>query len=141
MKNDYSKIENLIFDLDNTIILDKDEDIETYKEALENLGYNSEDYYKIYSAIDETEELLTEDDVYFTKEKTLNYINKKLNRNYTIELLDELSNSVGKYWIKNILLDQKIVEYLYKKYNLYVYTNFFEKGQYERLQNIGYDKP
>ncbi len=140
MKNDYSKIENLIFDLDNTIILDKDEDIETYKEALENLGYNSEDYYKIYSAIDETEELLTEDDVYFTKEKTLNYINKKLNRNYTIELLDELSNSVGKYWIKNILLDQKIVEYLYKKYNLYVYTNFFEKGQYERLQNIGYDK-
>ena len=88
--------------------MDKDEDIETYKEALENLGYNSEDYYKIYSAIDETEELLTEDDVYFTKEKTLNYINKKLNRNYTIELLDELSNSVGKYWIKNILLDCRI---------------------------------
>jgi len=39
----------LNMDLDNTIILDKDEDIETYKEALENLGYNSEDYYKIYS--------------------------------------------------------------------------------------------
>lgn len=140
MKPDYSKVKNLIFDLDNTIILDTDEDVECYKEALENLGYDPDDYYKIFVAIDETEALLTEDDIYFTHEKILNYINKKLNKNYKMNLIDELSDSVGKKWTKIVLLDEEIVKYLSEKYNLYVYTNFLEKSQMQRLQTIGYDK-
>lgn len=140
MKIDYSKIKNLIFDLDNTIILDVDEDIEIYKDVLKNLGYDEKYYYEIFVAIDEVENLLTEDDIYFSKEKILNYINKKLNQNYTMELIDGLSDAVGKYWIKNILLDEEIIKYLAGKYNLYVYTNFFEKGQKERLKNIDYYK-
>lgn len=133
-------MKNLIFDLDNTIILDKEEDIEDYKEALVTLGYSPDDYYKIYEAIDETEELLSEDDIYFVPEKALNYINEKLDKNYTMELIDALSDIVGKNWIKRILLDEEIVKYLAEKYNLYVYTNFFKKAQLQRLQTIGYDK-
>lgn len=133
-------MKNLIFDLDNTIILDKEEDIEDYKEALENIGYAPDDYYKIYEAIDETEELLTEEDIYFKREKLLNYINQKLNRNYTMELIESLSDVVGRKWTKTILLDEEIVKYLAGKYNLYVYTNFLEKPQMQRLQTIGYDK-
>ncbi len=133
-------MKNLIFDLDNTIILDKEEDIEDYKEALETLGHDPDDYKKIYDAIDETEEHLTEDDIYFTKEKALDYINKKLNRNYTMKLIEAISDVVGKKWTKRILLDEKIVKYLAEKYNLYVYTNFFQRAQRQRLQTIGYDK-
>lgn len=140
MKQEYSKIKNLIFDLDNTIILDIDEDVEIYKEALKELKYDPDDYYRIYEAIDETEEALTENDIFFTKEKALKHINEKINKNYKIEVIDKLSEKVGKYWTKNILLDEETAKYLARKYNLYVYTNFFEDAQAQRIQTIGYDK-
>lgn len=140
MEKDYSKIKNLIFDLDNTIILDEDDDVLSYKKVLEDLGYNPEDYYKIFVAVDEYEASVSEEELYFTKQGLLEFLNKRLNRNYKLELIDGLCDAVGKYWIRKILLDEKIVNYLSQKYKLYVYTNFFGEAQYQRLKNIGYDK-
>lgn len=140
MKNDYSKIKYLIFDLDNTIILDEEEDINTYKEALESLKYNPKDYYKIYDAIDEYEVSVTEEELFFTKNGLLEFLNKNLNRNYSLELINKLCDIIGKYWIRKILLDEETVQYLSSKYKLYIYTNFFGDVQYERIKNIGYDK-
>jgi len=133
-------MKNLIFDLDNTIILDKEEDIEDYKDALEKLGYNPDDYYEIYCAIDETEELLTESDIYFTKQRVLDHINKRLNKKYTMELIEALSDVVGERWTKTVLLEEEVVKYLSRKYDLYIYTNFFQDEQAKRIKNIGYDK-
>ena len=53
MNEIYSKIKYLIFDLDNTIILDEEEEINTYKDVLKKLNYDIEDYRKIYEAVDE----------------------------------------------------------------------------------------
>lgn len=140
MKESYSKIKYLIFDLDNTIILDEEEEINTYKDALKKLNYDIEDYHKIYDAVDEYEASVTEEELYFTKHGLLEFLNKRLNRNYSIELINELCDVIGKYWIRKILLDEETTKYLASKYKLYIYTNFFGDAQYERIKNIGYDK-
>ncbi len=140
MKSDYSKIKYLIFDLDNTIILDEEEDINTYKDALESLNYDPEDYHKIYDAVDEYEISVTEDELFFTPKGLLEFLNKKLNRTYNIELINKLCDVIGKYWIRKVLLDEETVKYLSSKYKLYIYTNFFGDAQYQRIKNIGYDK-
>lgn len=133
-------VKYLIFDLDNTIILDGEEDICTYKIALKELNYNPEDYRIIYDAVDEYENSVTEEELFFTKNGLLEFLNKNLNKNYTIELIDKLCDMVGKYWVSKILLDEETVKYLSSKYKLYIYTNFFGEAQYERIKNIGYDK-
>ena len=107
MNEIYSKIKYLIFDLDNTIILDEEEEINTYKDALKKLNYDIEDYYKIYVAVDEYEASVLEEELYFTKQGLLEFLNKNLNRNYSIELIDELCDVIGKKWIRKILLDKK----------------------------------
>lgn len=140
MNQNYSKIKYLIFDLDNTIILNEEEDIKTYKDVLKKLNYNVEDYLKIYDTVDEYEASVSEEELYFTKQGLLEFLNKNLNRNYSIELIDELCDVVGKKWIRKILLDRKTAEYLASKYKLYIYTNFFGDAQSERIENIGYDK-
>ena len=133
-------IKNLFFDLDNTIIKDEDVDSEYYKIALNKLGYDENDYWGIYCKIDEYEKTLTIENNYFTKEGLINFINKGLNRNYSIELIDELIKVVGKTWTKRIVLNKETLEYLYKKYNLYIYTNFFLESQQTRIDEIGYTK-
>ncbi len=133
-------IKYLIFDLDNTIILDEEEDINTYKDVLKNLNYDVEDYHKIYDAVDEYEISVTEEELYFTKQGLLDYLNKHLNRNYSIELINGLCDVIGKYWTQKVLIDEETVKYLASKYKLYIYTNFFGDAQYERIKNIGYDK-
>lgn len=138
--NTYENIKNIIFDLDNTIILDLEEDAEYYKEALRMTGYDESDYYNIYCAIDEYENLITEENIYYEKDALLYLINKSLGKNYSIELIDAINYVIGKYWAKRILLDENTVKYLAEKYNLYVYTNYFEEAQAERINNIGYSK-
>lgn len=140
MKEDFSNIKYLIFDLDNTIILDEEEDIDTYKEVLRKLNYNIEDYHKIYDAVDEYEFSVSEEELYFTKQGLLDFLNKHLNRNYSMELINGLCEIIGKKWIRKVLLDEETVRYLASKYKLYIYTNFFGEAQYERIKNIGYDK-
>ena len=133
-------IKNIFLDLDNTIIKDEDEDAEYYKIALEKLGYNPEDYYRVYEAIDLYEADLTEDNSCYNKEDCLEYINKYLNKNYSIELIDLLSEIVGIYWTKRIMIPEEVIKKLSERYNLYVFTNFFAESQLLRLKTIRYDK-
>lgn len=138
--NDYNRIKNLFFDLDNTIIMDTDEDVEYYRDALKKLGYDENEYYNIFNVIDEYETTISEKDSYYNKEKLLIYLNNKLNSNYSMKLIDEINDIIGKYWIKKILLKEDTLKYLSQKYNLYIFTNYFQEAQTERIKNINYDK-
>ncbi len=133
-------IKNLIFDLDNTIIKDEDEDSLFYKEPLKKCGYDEENYYKVSVAIDKYDNLKTEENMYYDKNEMLNFINKTLNTNYEIRLIDELNLTIEKHWIKRVILKEELLKRLFEKYNLYVYTNYFGKTQANRLKNIGYLK-
>ena len=133
-------IKNIIFDLDNTIIEDKEDYILHYKEALKNCGYCENDYLNIYNALDDYDASLSDDNRFYTKETILNFFNSKLNANFDIKFIDELNKVIGKYWTKYVLLPEDTLRYLSSKYNLYVFTNWFEDCQTERLKNIGYLK-
>lgn len=133
-------IKNIFFDLDNTIIKDELDDSKYYKEVLTILGFDESNYMKIYNLIDEYEVLFNEENNYFNKKELLDFINYHLEQNYPIELIDEISKAIGKYWIKEVYLKEEIIKKLYSKYNLYVYTNYFEDAQSMRIKNIGYDK-
>lgn len=132
-------IKNIIFDLDNTIIEDKDDDVLHYKEALRNCGYSEDNYINVYNALDDYEQTLSEDNRFYSRETVIEFLNKKLNTNYDIKLVDELNKVIGKYWI-NPFLSEDTLKYLASKYKLYVFTNWFEISQTERLKNIGYLK-
>ena len=132
-------IKNIIFDLDNTIIEDKDDDVLHYKEALRNCGYSEDNYINVYNALDDYEQTLSEENRFYSRETVIEFLNKNLNTNYDIKLVDELNKVIGKYWI-NPFLSEDTLKYLASKYKLYVFTNWFEVAQTERLQNIGYLK-
>ena len=133
-------IKNVIFDLDNTLILDKLEDAEFYKEALKKLNYNEHDYMDVYNAIDEYEESLTDENPYFNKEEMIKFINKHLNKDYDVKLADEINNAIGKYWTKRVMIEEDVLKELSQKYNLYVFTNYFGNAQEQRLEVIGFRK-
>ena len=133
-------VKNLIFDLDNTIIKNKDTDCLYYKDALRNCGYDEINYYNIYMAIDEYDKLITNEHMYYNKQEMLDTINKILNTNYSIKLIDEISKVIGKYWIEDVILKENILSKLSEKYDLYIYTNYFHEAQKNRIENIGYSK-
>lgn len=133
-------IKNIIFDLDNTIIEDKEDCILCYKGALRDCGCNENDYLNIYNAIDDYDYSLNEFDCFYSKENLLKFLNKKLNKNYDMNLIDEINKVIGKCWTKPVFLPEDTLKYLASKYNLYVFTNWFEDCQAERLKNIGYLK-
>lgn len=133
-------IKNIIFDLDNTIIEYKDEYALKYKQALKNCGYNEDEYLNIYDALYYYEHSLTDSNSFYSKETMINFLNQKLNTNYDIKLIDELNAVIGKYWIDSILLHEDTLKYLSSKYTIYIFTNWFESPQSERLKNIGYLK-
>ena len=133
-------IKNIIFDLDNTIIEDKEDYILYYKEALINCGYSEDNYLNIYNALDDYDYSLSETNRFYSKKNAIEFLNQKLGTNYDIKLIDEINKAIGKYWTKYVLLPENTLNYLASKYNLYVFTNWFEDCQAERLKNIGYLK-
>lgn len=137
---DKSKIKNVIFDLDNTIIFDKKEDAEGYRKVLKDLGFDEEEYLEVYDSIDRYDRAITEDNSYYNRQEMLDFINKDLNRSYPIELVNGLIDVVGNEWIKTVLVEESTLEYLASKYNLYIYTNYFQEAQTQRIKNIGYLK-
>ena len=137
---DYSMVKNIIFDLDNTIILDKEEDAKYYKEVFIKLGYNQVCGQKIYKLVDDYDKTINEENPYYDSQKMLEFINNELHCNFQINAIEEIKKVVGKYWVKRVLISKDVIEYLYSKYNLYIYTNYYQDAQTERIKAIGYEK-
>ena len=137
---DYSKVKNIILDLDNTIILDTEEDSEFYREALINAGFADDYFYGIYQAIDEYDKILTEDEPYYDENKLLEFINEYLGQEFNLDVIKNLKEVAGREWTKRVIIPEDVMEYLSSKYNLYVYTNYFQDVQEARIENIGYSK-
>lgn len=138
--NNYHEVKNLIFDLDNTIIFDTEEDSEYYREALENAGFTDDYFYGIYQVIDYYDKAITEDNPYYNEKEMLDFINESLEQDFNMQVIDEMKAVAGREWTKRILISKDVMEYLSSKYNLYVYTNYYQDVQTDRLKVIGYDK-
>lgn len=122
-------IKRIVFDVDDTLIINKEEFIKYYESLFkENKKENALKLNDIINDYDNVETI-------YSKEKMLEFINKKMNTNYDISFVENLIDIVGKYWINNI--DKSIFEYLSSKYELYALTNWFTKAQKNRLKNSG----
>lgn len=132
-------IKRVIFDIDNTLIPWKDEYWIEVNKALDNLKikYTEKDIEEIRKAFAEYE------NVYFTfNEKLLiDFINKKTNKNYPIELIYKLieywSNCVPKELPKETI---DLLEYLKNKYEMVILTDWFGEQQQKRLEKVGISK-
>lgn len=122
-------MKKIIFDLDNTLIKFDDSYFLDYAKVL---GGTYKDGKNLYKIIGEYEKL----NKIYDKEELVSFINYKMNTNYNIDLINNLNDIISNNWIYKIPdnLDD-VLSYLYKKYKLYVLTNWFTDCQEKRLEN------
>lgn len=122
-------VKRLIFDVDNTLILWKEE----YSSTLENLAvkYQVEEHYPIISKIVCSKKPY---DV-LTKEALLQDINTSCNINLPITFIDELIEGQKHNAANPDDFDlQETIQYLSTKYELYVLSNWYTEAQSGRLE-------
>lgn len=129
-------IKKIIFDLDNTLMMFDEKYITYYQTVLEANGelFSFEEAYAIFKAVGQYEKCETTWD----KQKLLDFVNKQLNRSYSMTLLEQILDSIGENWT-NPVSDELIntLEYLSSKYELYVLSNMFTNCQIKRLEKAG----
>ena len=132
-------IKRLIFDLDDTLIIWKKEYEKIVNMALEDLNYPYTQ--KLCDDINNAETEYEANIKYFNKKEMLNYINKKLNINLPLKFMDKWLEKAS-YCVPEKLDDKTydILEYLSKKYDLVILTNWFTNFQIERLKLVGIQK-
>ncbi len=128
-------IKRLIFDLDNTIILWKDEYTSALKKTMKEFNVNI--YYK---DIDDVIESLEGKYTKISKEILLNDINSSCNLNLTIDFINRLLINQCDLAPSpdNEMIDT--FEYLSKKYEIVLLSNYFKITQEGRLKKIGIRK-
>ena len=121
-------IKRIIFDLDNTLIMWKDDYLGAIKETLKLYNID-EDYKYVSSIIDEYDNEFS----CYDKNLMVEFINKKLKSKIDIKILNTFLNKFGYMSEKNNdVID--VLNYLSKKYELVVLTNWFSNPQIERLK-------
>ena len=131
----------LIFDVDNTLIrYNEDFYPESYKLAFKKRGMDDSKASSIFFIINEYESLLSEENPCYNKEEMLAYINKSLNENYDMSLIDLLLGVFSRDWTRkeDIMIKKETLDYLYSKYDLYIYSNYFADAIEERIKNLGF---
>jgi len=127
-------IKRIIFDLDNTLIPWKEE----YKNAIKNtIEYEKLDidYLKVDEVIEEYENYYDK----YTKENMIYLINKKFNLDLKVDFIDKWLYELGYMSdVNEVLIDT--LEYLSKKYELVILTNWFKESQIPRIKKARIDK-
>lgn len=129
-------MKKIIFDLDNTLMMFDKKYINTYCDVLKNNNLDSS-YYQALSLFESVGKYEMQGNKY-NKQELLDFINKDLNRNYKLKLVDEILDIIGNCWINPVSLELvDTLKYLSTKYELYVLTNWFTESQTKRLDNVG----
>ena len=133
-------LKNIIFDLDNTIIRDYDEYAERYKIVLRKYGYDEEKSKELYDLIGKYDYFYTDDNYYYDINEMTDYINNLMHQNYSVKFMNDLMDFIGEQWIDDVIMDENILKKLSVKYNLFIFSNFYERTQVRRMEKIGYLK-
>ena len=127
-------IKRIIFDIDNTI-MDFPKNYEVhFEKILKKHGSNLRGV-DLYNAIGNYEKYKT--NVYYDKSTLLKLINKELNTNFTIEIIDDFFKMYNKLITPISEEIKDTLEYLSSKYEIVAYTNWFTDTQISRLKEAG----
>ena len=127
-------IKKLIFDLDNTLIMWKPEYVNALRKTLQKYNINEAADY-VSSIIDNYEEYYDK----YDKEKLLELINNNIKEKINMNIIEDFLETIGFMSEPN----EKVIdtlEYLSKKYELVVLTNWFKEPQTNRLKTANIDK-
>lgn len=126
-------MKSIIFDIDNTLINWCDDFLNPLRNNLKDFGYYDE------NLVINVNKSLNNHRFYFerlTKQNLLDFINKSNNINLPMEFIDRFIEEQKKLFYKDEDVNQTL-EYLYKKYDLYIMTDWFKETQVGRLKNMG----
>ena len=129
-------MKKIIFDLDNTLMMFDKKYINSYCKVLKNNNFDSnyDQALSLFESVDRYEKQGKK----YNKQDLLDFVNKDLNKNYKMKLVDEILDIIGTCWINPVSLELvDILKYLSTKYELYVLTNWFTAPQARRLENVG----
>lgn len=132
-------IKRVIFDLDDTLIEWKEEYWNSIRKALitNNIKYTENDIQDIKDGFDKFESKYN----MYKKESMLECINEYTKLNLDMSFLESALEEFSKCIPEK--LNQEVIdtiEYLYKKYELVVLTNWFKKEQEKRLEALNIRK-
>lgn len=127
-------IKKLIFDLDNTLIMWKDEYLEALKKTIKKYNINEDADY-VNSLIDNYEDYYDK----YDKEKMLEHINNNIKEKINMDFINDFLIEIGYMSEPNEEVIDTL-EYLSKKYELVVLTNWFKIPQTNRLKTAMIDK-
>ena len=130
-------IKRIIFDLDNTLIMWKDEYEKAADEALNVIGYPKTN--DLYIKINEMESEYEKGKIRFDKNEVIDYLNEKLKLNLPYEYMDIWLEKIGMIAVPEEYPkeDYETLMYLSKKYELVIFTNWFIECQKKRMENAG----
>ena len=127
-------IKRLIFDLDNTLIMWRNEYVSAIDKSLKKFGINEEATY-MSNLIDDYENYYDR----YDKELLVEFINKNIESRVDMNFIDDFLYNIGFCGdVSDKIVDT--LEYLYGKYDLVVLTNWFTTAQFNRLKSAGIDK-
>ena len=127
-------IKKIIFDVDNTLLMFDKEYIKYYQDVLKDNGYEHsyDDAYAIFESIGRFEKTGNR----YDRNILLNFLNQDLNKNYSLQVVNDLITTIGNNWINEPNSElRKSLEYLFDKYELYVLSNWFTESQELRLMH------
>ena len=128
-------IKRLIFDLDNTLITWKKEYDNVIKKVLDELGFTNTQ--ELGNKVHELQLKYEIDRKYFNKKEMLDFFNERLDtklpENFIDKWLEVLPTCVPESLEKE---EYETLEYLSKKYELVILTNWFRISQVERLKKV-----
>ncbi len=129
-------LKKIIFDLDDTLIMNDKSQIQDYQIVLDKYGHHNISANELYKCIGDYEINTT----CYQKDTLLAFINKYFNQNYPIEFIDDIINTVSS-WSHLASPDLiEALEYLSQKYELDILTNWFTESQTKRLEQAGIKK-
>lgn len=132
-------IKRVIFDVDDTLIEWKEEYWSSIEKALitNNIKYTENDIQDIKDGFDNFESKYN----MYKKESMLECINEytklNLDMNFLESALEEFSKCVPTKLNEEVI---DTIEYLYKKYELVILTNWFKEEQERRLEAVNISK-
>ena len=125
----------IIFDVDKTLIEWPKDHTKSVNKTLDllNIKYDDSLPIKIYDTIDEFEE----NNIIFEKKKLIKYLNRKLNIKLPMQFIDLYIKKIGELVKSDDEKLEETLNYLCRKYDLYVISNWFTESQILRLKKMG----
>ena len=127
----------IIFDLDGTLLFLSNEWKTTYQEFIEKYDLNTtaEELFKTIGRFEHENK-----DIIVTKDILCEFINKKININITVDMLEDLDERYNNIPLMDTDKIFKLLLYLSSKYEIIAYTNWFTEDQIYRLKKYDLDK-